>query len=105
MVVVAVALAVVFIISYHPVGHLAIISSIFIVFAAVALVVVVAVVPAVVVVALAVVAVALVVVVVSLGMILYLQIIRFQCFIEKALWMDGRMDLRTDPLIEMRGHI
>ena len=35
-VVVAVALAVVFIISYHPVGHLAIISSIFIVLAAAA---------------------------------------------------------------------
>ena len=46
------------------------------------------------------------VVVVSLGMLLRLQIVRFSCLLKRRNGRTyGRTDLRTDPLIEMRGRI
>ena len=56
-----------------------------------------------VVVAVVVMAVTLAVVVVYLRMILCVHIVGFSCFMKRP--MDGPTDLRTDPLMEMRGRI
>ena len=100
-VVVILARAVVFSISYHPIGHIAIYFFDFHYFgsgagggAALVVVVVVAAV------------VTLAVIVVSLGMILCLQIVRFSCLLKRRYGRTyGPMDGRKQPRIEMRGRI